>query len=142
MTQLHIDSAQLSKSGKSYAIMAGGVKYYAKPEQGIQGHIGDVLDCEIATSDYQGTTMLWLNAFKVVSSVPQAPQTPVPYNPSAPAGKVYSASPQAPVWLPMSSNCVAQAILAGHITKPEQIREWVFSVKAAVESAASDDVAF
>lgn len=128
MANLRIDSATLSKSGKSYAIVAAGVKYYAKPEQGIQDHIGDTLDCEVTTSEYQGNEMLWINKYKVVDA--------------APAGKVYSASPPAPVWLPMASNIVAHAIQSGYIQEPTKIREWVFAVKGAIEAAIDGDVGF
>jgi hypothetical protein len=42
----------------------------------------------------------------------------------------------------MASNCVANAIGAGVIKEPTEIKAWVLAVKEAIEHAAKGDVNF
>jgi hypothetical protein len=133
-TTIRIDRAELTKSGKSYKILGGGKTYYAKPEQALQDMVGQTIDAEVKMSEYNGTEMWWINAYTKVR------QDAAPQDAGAP--KIYSASPIAPMWLPMASNIVAHAIAAGLIKEPPDIRTWVFAVKGAVEASVSDDVGF
>ena len=129
---IRIDQAQLTKSGKSYKITSGGKTFYAKPEQGIHDLVGQTIEAEVKASEYNGVEMWWINSYQKVRQ--DAVQTPVS---SAPT--IYSASPIAPIWLSMCSNICAQAVLAGHVKEPADLRPWVFAVKSAIESAMKPD---
>jgi len=131
MAQLTVESATLSKSGKSYLIKSGGQTYFSKPEQGIQNHVGEVIEAKITTSEYQGKEMLWINEYKATGAPKEE-------------GKIYSAAPikQPPNWQPMASNVVAQAVLAGHIKEPSDIQAWVFGVRNALKAAEDEDIPY
>ena len=129
MSILTIDSCKPSKSGKSLSIGSGGKWYSAKLDSGLDQHVGEQIDVKIATSEYNGTSMMWLNEWKLVGgAVSHAPA-------SQPA--LASINNIMPL-MPFVSNTVAHALLAGKIEQPGDIAKWARAAYAAALGLEQD----
>lgn len=122
MSTIRIDSAVLGKSGKSFTISMGDQKFYAKPEQGLQSHVGKTIEAEVKPSSFPGkdgntVTLNWIETYRLIGS--------------APAGSE-AAQPSTDRWfMPFVSNTVAHAIAAGLIKQPSDIAVWAMWARDA-----------
>jgi hypothetical protein len=79
MVTFQIDKITKSKTGKSLVIKAvSGETYYAKPESGLDGKAGKVIEAETSNSEYNGAVMVWVNAFKLAANQPEPGAAPTP----------------------------------------------------------------
>ena len=109
-----IESANRAKSGKSTMVMINGTKYLCN-KLAIESHIGKEVEYE--TGAYKD--------FKTIESFTVTTSGPAPSS-SGNGGTVERH------WLPFVSNTVADAIAAGIIKSPEQIKDWAKAAKEAV----------
>ena len=136
-----IQKAQPSKSGKTLGVQIAGQWYSTKAFE-MQNMVGQSITFETSTSEFNGTTMHWLNDYTVdsASSTPSgqafdaahaAATTPqAPNQATQPAG-VPRKDPMA--YLPMTSNVVAHAIASGFIDNPDKIAAWARAAFAAAK---------
>ena len=127
MAILKIDACSKSKSGKSFNVRSADRYYLAKLDSGIDKLIGQSIDCEITTSEFNGVSMHWINKYSVYQTgtapaptIPETTRIPAPSN-----GDIMR-------FMPFVSNCCAHAIAAGRIEGPHMISAWA---KAAYEAA-------
>lgn len=108
MKTIRIESAALSKTGKSILIKSGNDTYFAKPDSGLKA--GMTVEAETKESEYNGKTNVWIERWKEIAG-------------AAPA----AATGEAPGFLPFMpfiSNTVAHAISAGLIKEPADVSMW------------------
>ena len=119
-----IEQAKNSKSGKTLGVLIGQVWYSTKSWE-LADMVGQMIEFETSTSEFQGQTMHWLNDYGVVdnSQASGALNQPVGVA-GVPAPAASVAGNDGLSYLPMTSNLVAHAIAAGVITDPTQIDVW------------------
>ena len=135
MPQGVITAIGKSRTGKPTVTIDGQI-YSASKVDTSNLVVGDKLEFESSSSVYNGATVWFLNAFKLVQAATKYPlpsQVPVPppplgQTPPFPTGGITDAE------RPFISNCVAHAIAAGAIKEPEQIEKWVSAAKNALRS--------
>lgn len=120
-----VDQVTKSKSGKAWRVSIGGKWYGAKFDSNIENAVGKPIDFLFdSDAKYGDWIKSWAN---------DAKPTP-PTQPEAPTG---SKGPYMPVdryWLNFVSNCCGQAILAGTIKEPAQIKPWAEFAYRAITS--------
>ena len=128
MSQFRVDEVLPSKSGKAWRVRTGQTWYNAFGDSGIEGHVGKFIEAEIKTHEKFGAG---IQKYKVLGETTQSqPQT----HQNAPRGP--DEVTVAPYWQTFCSNVVANAIAAGLITKPEEIKAWTFAAMNAAKGAA------
>ena len=134
MSQFKIDEVLPSKSGKAWRVRTGQTWYNAFGDSGIEGHVGKVIDAEIKTHDTYGAgiqkyKVVGLDVIKALETVQNAP-------------RATNEVTVAPYWQAFVSNQVANAIAAGLIKEPGQIKEWTFAAMNAIKGAVEGDISF
>ena len=96
-----IEQVRDSKSGKTLSVLIGGQWYSTKAWE-FREMVGQTIDFESSTSEFQGSVMHWLNDYSVVAQAPQtadaamnaAMATQPPPMPPTPPVEAYQPAPQ------------------------------------------------
>lgn len=124
--QLTVNSAERTKSGKGYTVMASGKRYFSKA-LGIEQAVGKVVEAKLGMfSGSNGSSVDTIEEFTYVAG----------------ASPVSSPVKQEGYWyMAFVSNVCANAIQTGLIKNGEDLKTWVNNAQAAAE-AMSDFIPF
>ena len=131
--KIRIDEVLPSKSGKAWRVRTGQTWYNAFGDSGIEGHVGKVIDAEIKTHDTYGAGIQKYKVVEAAQNIANSPQN---------APRATNEVTVAPYWQAFVSNQVANAIAAGLIKEPGQIKEWTFAAMNAIKGAVEGDISF
>ena len=152
-----VEEVTMSKSGKALRVKLGGTWYNAFLDSGLNGAKGKMIEAQIQSSDKYGPSITgWKEVVGVQIIAPTLPVPAPQYaQPTAAAPVTRTREPEyakpapvgtvAPYWLPMASNTVNAAIVAGLIREPNNVSIWVRAVRIAVEAEqrnAEDPIPF
>lgn len=135
MAQMKADDVMKSGTGKSLRVKIGAQWFGADLDSGLQK--GSVFSAEVQTGKFGP----WLTEVDLGASIPPV-EAPRGSSVGGSSGGIPTFPTVAPFWMPFASNVVANAISAGVIKDPDDIKKWVFAAKGAAEGAAKNDVSF
>jgi hypothetical protein len=123
-----VQAVGLSRSGKPTVTIDGTIYSASKVDLGTM-RAGDVIEFDSNSSVYNGATVWFLNAWKLVEGAAKYAQASnVPGTPPPAISQTgWSESERLTI-----SNWVAHAIGAGVIKEPEQIEKWVTAARNAI----------
>jgi hypothetical protein len=124
MAILRIDSCKVSKSGKSLNVQSGVSWYLAKLDSGIDKLVGQTIDCETNTSNYNGQDLTWIGVYKVYAQAPShVSETREPVQQVSNGDHMR--------YMPFISNTVAHLIAAGQIKDTASLETWALAAYGA-----------
>jgi hypothetical protein len=133
---LTIESVKLSKSGKSYWVIANGKGYSSKAKGIEQLSPGQAIEATTGSFKIGNDTVDSIDGFTLATGV-VAPSSSL----SAQLKTEPALTPSVDrYWIQFVSNQVAHAIAAGLIKQPHDMSEWAKAAYQAVNNA--DDIAF